>query len=365
MIRYEEIEPYLVDFLQGNADEATEYRIKAYVQQNPEFQAELDELNDTLSLVKKLPQPSPDASLKMNFYQKLAEAQQKGQQKTKLSVSRFTPQNWWNRAVASAAVVAIIFMTGYWTAQQINQQAVQEVSQEQTPQQVPLSDNTSSENEETASNNTEEATVAKQETTGQNKKEAIAAAKPTKSTDTTPLKLESSPAFNSPVRGELEIADEKAPLSEEETDIYADLVQQEPPVLANNAPAPDIANASILREEATNTDERLQEVINLNASDQTQTAAYLIERLQQDQSPNVRLMAAERLEQFLEQTEVQNTLLEVLNKTDLPVLQMTILDIVVKNRLKKGSDHIKQLLKQTQLEPLLRYQAEQALKAIS
>ncbi|TAG85855.1 MAG: hypothetical protein EAZ20_14045 [Bacteroidetes bacterium] len=91
-MRYEEIEPHLIDFLQGKTDEANEYRIKAYLQKFPEFQSELDAMKETIFFVKKTPLADVKPNLKMDFYAMLSEAQKK--QDTK----KIT-QIWWENIV--------------------------------------------------------------------------------------------------------------------------------------------------------------------------------------------------------------------------------------------------------------------------
>ena len=370
MIRYEDIEPYLVDFLQGKTTEANEYRIKAYLQQNPDFQQELDELAEMLHLVKKVSSPNPDASLKMSFYQKLAETQKSPQHKNTLTVSKFIPKNWVNRWVASAAVVAIIFMTGYWTAQQLNQQMGQELSSQKTTSEAPLVDKAPSDLTEKQLAEEEPVEVLQEELPkNSSKPEELAIDSPpakeyalTRPSEDSNM-MSSSPAINIPERNASEISPEVEPIAEVEEDIYKDLIRPEPPTAMSKTPAPDLGATPSTPALETKTSNRLQKVLSQPAD--SQKVSYLRERLQQDPSPNVRILAAERLENFLYQDEVQKTLFEALIADKSPVLQVTLLDIIAKHQLKAATPYIEQLLKQSDLETLVKEQAQKVLKVIS
>jgi hypothetical protein len=114
-MRYEEIEPYLIDFLKGSVDEAIEYRIKAYIQQHPEFERELEALKETMSFVKKTPLQQPAPHLRMDFYAMLNEAQKNSQ--TKIVIWK----SWWEKIKAaftmprlSAALGITLTATTLW-----------------------------------------------------------------------------------------------------------------------------------------------------------------------------------------------------------------------------------------------------------
>jgi hypothetical protein len=77
-ITYEEIEPYLLDYAQNfNIPEEIDYRIKAYIQKNPDFQKELDELKETADFLKEMPLASPSPQVSIGFYAMLAQEQNK------------------------------------------------------------------------------------------------------------------------------------------------------------------------------------------------------------------------------------------------------------------------------------------------
>jgi hypothetical protein len=116
MIHYEEIEPYLIDFLQGNVAEEVEYRIKAYLQQNPDFQQELDELEETLEFTQHTPLVQPAPALKMNFYAMLN--QHTAQQAVRPSVRErlrsfiYTQFHW--QTLSMGILSVLILIVGYW-----------------------------------------------------------------------------------------------------------------------------------------------------------------------------------------------------------------------------------------------------------
>jgi hypothetical protein len=117
MIRYEEIEPHLIDFLQGNVAEEVEYRVKAYLQQNPDFQQELDELEETLEFTQSTPLVQPAPELKMNFYAMLNEykaqqAQARPSLREKLKHFLQVQFQWQSLSVGILTVLVLIM--GYW-----------------------------------------------------------------------------------------------------------------------------------------------------------------------------------------------------------------------------------------------------------
>jgi len=117
MIHYEEIEPYLIDFLQGEVAEEVEYRIRAYLQQNPDFQQELDELEETLEFSHHAPLVQPSPALKMNFYAMLNE--QKALQATarpslRERIKHFLQTQFYWQSLSVAVFALLITMIGYW-----------------------------------------------------------------------------------------------------------------------------------------------------------------------------------------------------------------------------------------------------------
>lgn len=116
MIHYEEIEPHLIDFLQGKAEEATEYRIKAYIQQNPDFQQELDELSETLDFNKTVPLVQPAPELKMNFYAMLNEYKaQKVRPTLRERLKTFLIAQFQWQTIAVSAFTVILLIVAYWS----------------------------------------------------------------------------------------------------------------------------------------------------------------------------------------------------------------------------------------------------------
>ncbi|TAG07179.1 MAG: hypothetical protein EAZ44_00905 [Cytophagia bacterium] len=110
-MRYEEIEPYLIDFLKGKTDEATEYRIKAYLQKFPEFQSELDELKSTIYFVKKTPLADAKPHLKMDFYAMLSDAQKNQKSKKNWLIWLENLQQWWTMSRFKTTVAFGVSLT--------------------------------------------------------------------------------------------------------------------------------------------------------------------------------------------------------------------------------------------------------------
>lgn len=110
-MRYEEIEPYLIDFLKGKTDEATEYRIKAYLQKFPEFQSELDELKSTIYFVKKTPLADAKPHLKMDFYAMLSDAQKNQKSKKNWLIWLENLQQWWTMSRLKTTVAFGVSLT--------------------------------------------------------------------------------------------------------------------------------------------------------------------------------------------------------------------------------------------------------------
>ncbi|MEO1653594.1 MAG: hypothetical protein AAFU64_08620 [Bacteroidota bacterium] len=118
-MKYEEIEPYIIDYIQGDLDESRSYLIQAYLKENPDFQKELDELKDTLVFVQEAPLQEPEPELKMKFYGMLSETQ------VPITSSSPTWQTQWLtffqkqfflRSASVLAFILVIFLAGYYTA---------------------------------------------------------------------------------------------------------------------------------------------------------------------------------------------------------------------------------------------------------
>ncbi len=130
-MRYEEIEPHLIDFLKGKTDEATEYRIKDYLQKNPEFQSELDALKDTLFFVKKAPLADVKPHLKMDFYAMLSEAQKNQKSKKSFQIWLENVKLWWTMPkfkVAFAMGFTLTAITLWFAVSQKNIQKNSEIA---------------------------------------------------------------------------------------------------------------------------------------------------------------------------------------------------------------------------------------------
>ncbi len=132
-MKYEEIEPYLIDFLKGNVEEATEYRIRAYLKNHPEFEEELDELRTTLEYTQEIPLEEPSPSLKMDFYAMLNQAKiEEKKKKRAFSWVENLSNTFWARWLSIAASLAVILFTGYWSVQLLFTENTTEMSLQNT-----------------------------------------------------------------------------------------------------------------------------------------------------------------------------------------------------------------------------------------
>jgi hypothetical protein len=359
MIRYEEIEPYLLDYLQGKAEEATEYRIKAYLQQNPDFQHELDELQETLVFVEQSPLLEPEPALKMNFYAMLNDYQ--------IQMANPKPLSWWEKirafglanlgksTLAWAGVVVLLVFSGYLVFSYLNNPPMAEstgLSLQKEPEKKP------SETPQTEPS----ATKPEQEET------SIAQIQPKVET-----KRESAITSELPIN-EKPHAD--LALMSDEIIVNQPLMRVAPPSAINtgsgvapiNLSTLDIAsNMGIsfddLDIQKTDTDARLQAITNLLNTQTPEVAVnHLLDILTKDPSPHVRMWAIEALEYYADKEEVKQKVLQSLEKQASPHLQLATIDWIVKYDLKDGSQSLKDLLNQTALNPLVREQAEIALE---
>ncbi len=117
MIHYEEIEPYLIDFLHGEVAEEIEYRVRAYLQQNPDFQQELDELEETLTFSHHTPLVQPAPELKMNFYAMLNEykaTQDIARPSFRERMKQFLQTQFYWQTLSIGVFAVLVSVIGFW-----------------------------------------------------------------------------------------------------------------------------------------------------------------------------------------------------------------------------------------------------------
>ena len=91
----------------------------------------------------------------------------------------------------------------------------------------------------------------------------------------------------------------------------------------------------------------------------------LTERMLYDENKNVRLAAVEALEKFTKSETVKQNFISALKSEKDPVIQIAIIQILVKIQEKKAITPLKQLLKQDSTEPFVKDQIEALLPSIT
>ncbi|MEO1653477.1 MAG: HEAT repeat domain-containing protein, partial [Bacteroidota bacterium] len=91
----------------------------------------------------------------------------------------------------------------------------------------------------------------------------------------------------------------------------------------------------------------------------------LINTLNTDPNPNVRIAAIDALERFSGQDQVRTLIARSLNNQSSPTVQLATIDILVKYQIKAGAPFLEKLLDQSGLNPSVRVQAQLALEILS
>jgi hypothetical protein len=352
-MNYEEIEPYIIDYLKGNVEEAMEYRIKAYLQQNPEFQKELDELEEMLGLVQATPLLEPAPQLKMNFYAMLNEAKRAEQKKTQANVwdkiLDFFRQRTLTQSLAFASVILLIFLTGYWTSIWFNQNQITKQSE-------------SAQEKIAAEESDATAPLARDEKNADTTKSLALEARKEESNKTQwlkELKTTASPA----------ISDADIGLSRTEKEEAKEIISGES--FKDEPPAPLMLeksdNSVAVMPAVVEADERIETIYaSLNTVNQEEKIVNaLIQALMTDPNPNVRIAAIDALEKFANKDAVKYQIVKTLEYQESPSVQLATIDLIVKYNIKAGAEPLRKLLKQTKLNSKVKEQAQIALQVIS
>jgi hypothetical protein len=351
MINYEDIEPYLIDYLQGEADEATVYRIKAYLQQNPDFQRELDELEETLDFVETVPVAEPEPALKMNFYAMLNEYKvQKAKTPTLREKLRefMQTQLYWQRFTL-ASVALLLMMTGVWYVIRLNPFP--------SDQALGLQDDRQN-NTENDAQTQESPTDTKLQTTPkenetlalQNSRENSREKKSNREEISSELRRtpNSKPTVGEDlIENEKSVADEVSVFNEPTTAGITNFDRKT--VVAENLSPERIA--------------AIYQVAN-SPQQQDQIIDQLIDVLNNDPNPNVRMSAIDALERFTAQQRVQFQLIQSLHRQDSPLLQSAMIDVLVRYNVVASAESLRKMLEEENLNPTVREQAEIALEWI-
>lgn len=123
-------------------------------------------------------------------------------------------------------------------------------------------------------------------------------------------------------------------------------VQEMKQVLAANTSASD--RIRVVSQDFSSVED--EEVINL-----------LIKTLNQDPNVNVRLAACEGLYQFKDNPQVRNAFVQALEKQTNPLVQITLIDILINIQEKKALEPLKQLTQKENLLPAVRQKAQQGI----
>ena len=348
-MKYEEIEPHIIDYIQGTLDESIEYRIKAYIKENPDFQKEIDELKDTLDFVADVPLEEPDPKLKMEFYAML-NSYQADNQEEKASfwatiLEYFQSKTFTQRALPIASVILLIFLAGYFTSDLMKQQAA-----------------------DTASS------MVMEETAPEN----IAAKVPADDSDSKPEEIitESNSTHSFSMNDSIEtiaLADEEVDLDDFYEETEPELMDVSDEISDGFAPASSVVNPDdpvAFDDRITQTvesDERIQNIYtSLETKNQDEMIIQaLIKALNNDPNPNVRIAAIDALEKFADKNQVKYLIAKSLGNQSSATVQLATLDLIVKYQIKEGAQSIKKLLIQPELNQTVRQQAEIALEIIS
>jgi hypothetical protein len=371
MINYEEIEPYLLDYLQGRADEGMEYRIKAYIQQNPDFENELNDLRETADFLESSPLEEPDPSLKMGFYAMLKEYQIAENQ----SITN-KARVWWDfiyskvfiRSLSWAGVVLLIFVSGYYTSFYLNQTGSQLEQISLQKENPTLTKPEANKNDLQAVPEAEEDEKSTENKIDDNQTQ-LADSQINKS-KTEPLAyVGGEPITNLP-----EVVDTDK-LSKEVADavMMERMVKPDIPTSASSSPITS-TGASITNDLTVMnaTEDRLQEIYQLlepNGLDQFSNnqglaTNKLLQLLKQDASPNVRLAAADILENYIQDEKIKDELSQLLDNEQVPALQSATMDLLVKYQIKSGVTSIQKLFNRADTHPMIREQAGLALESM-
>ncbi len=96
----------------------------------------------------------------------------------------------------------------------------------------------------------------------------------------------------------------------------------------------------------------------------TKTLTALVNTLNTDPSPNVRLAAVEALYLFRNQPGVRESLVDSLAVQDSPLVQVALIDLLVEIREQRASEALKALVKNDKLNPDVKKLAERGIKQL-
>lgn len=324
-MRYEEIEPYLIDFLKGKTDEATEYRIKAYLQKFPEFQSELDELKSTIYFVKKTPLADAKPHLKMDFYAMLSDAQKNQKSKKNWLIWLENLQQWWTMSRFKTTVAFGVSLTALtlWFAinNQTEKQKERIVTTQKTQKIIQIDTSKEEKNDASIINQKNVDVYAK------NQKNDY------KATEIVESKYNNNDSFGK----SMEIESSSLPIKAE-TKAYSRAINKE-----NDSPLNTEKIVKIYQKKVN-----LQDYL-----------AYI----KNNSNVHEQLAALSELEKYGQDEDVRKQVLAQLPYIKNTHSQLVTLDWIVKNHILEGALSLNQLLEQD-LHPIVRDSIEDALESM-
>ncbi|MDX2306183.1 MAG: HEAT repeat domain-containing protein [Microscillaceae bacterium] len=340
-MKYEDIEPYLIDFVKGNLDEDLEYRIRAYLNANPDFQKEIDELKDTLEFVQESPLIEPEPGLKMEFYAML-NAYQVSPPTEKTPVWTYILDVFQSRKTLTwGSFILVIFLAGYFTSNIIHQPgtdqsesalSANQAQEKPSASQAPYSEKKYQDQDLSAENSADEG--EEYTLSSEDSKEPLAIS-------------------------EIEALDNEIPAS---GGISDELIAFEQRARSGE----DISRDQLIKNDL-NSDERIQNIYtSMKSVNQDEVIIQaLIRALNTDPNPNVRIAAIEALEKFAGQNQVKHIIARSLDNQSSATVQLATIDLIVKYQIKEGASSLKKLLVQPGINQTVKQQAEIALELIS
>ncbi|HAI75778.1 MAG TPA: hypothetical protein DCM08_05975 [Microscillaceae bacterium] len=381
MEHHEEIEIYFTEYLQGTLAEPQKSAVESYLQNSESARQYLEEFKMLLEDFDQMPLVMPPNKLKQNFESMLSKTIQEEKQRFSLHRKAAREISLWEKPAfkwSAAAVVALllafvgVFSIGLLNQQKMKQEAAQAPSKESEKSKDPgvsIPEETSSPTQ----------LLSKNETTEPRKEEKLDNSEVVEG----PF-FQTAPTFKNFEKA-LAINDAMKPQTEEnqnEQILISDadaLAKDKSKIESKKRKKADFGdNQNTQSNMGLSQAQYAKKDINTNrydAQESTQklekiyanqvNATELIQLLNQDPSPNVRLAALDALEGTMYETTLQKELMASLQNQQASAVQMAIIDLLIKYDIPKGDQALKKLLKSAQIHESVKLYAQQALKLFS
>lgn len=382
MEHYEDIEIYFTEYLQGTLAEPQKSAVESYLQNSESARQYLEEFKMLLEDFDQMPLVMPPNKLKQNFESILSKTIQEEKQRFSLHRKAAKQITLWEKPAfkwSAAAVVALLLaFVGVFSIGLLNQQKMKQEAAVQAPskESEKSKDSGVSIPEETPSPTQ---LLSKNETTEPRKEEKLDNSEvvegPFFQTAPTLKNFEKALAINDAMESrtvenqneQIIISDADA-LAKDKSKIESKQRKRADLGNTNNA----LSNMGISQEQDTKADKNT-DIYAAQESTQKLEKIYanqvningLIQLLNQDPSPNVRLAALDALEGTMYETALQKELIATLPNQQASAVQMAIIDLLIKYDIPKGDQALKKLLKSAQLHESVKIYAQQALKLFS